>query len=832
MTSPSRRTFLKSAGAAAMPRAEAQADEPLRLWYRQPAPDWNEALPVGNGRLGAMVFGGAPEEHLQLNDDTLYADEPGRRDLPLDITPTFDEVLGLLRQRRYAEADAFISRHWIGRTWPCYQPLGDLYLDFGHDGAAGYTRELDIAQALCRVRYEAAGATYERELFASHPADVIAIRLTASREGALTFRARFASVHPTAGMAVDGPRTLALRGQAPGFALRRTLDWVEKRNEQWKYPEVWNSDGSRKPFAREVLYGADVDGRGMKFEAHLLALHTGGALEVTTAGLAVTGATQATLLLSTGTSFNGFGKSPSRAGLDAALRPRRALEQAARLTYEDLRAEHVRDYTRLFTRVHIDLGARTAQSRLPTDERIAQFGNGRDQDLAALYFQFGRYLMIAGSRPGTQPLNLQGLWNPHVIPPWASGYTLNINAEMNYWPAELTNLSECAEPIHRLARELAVNGRKVASTMYRRRGWVAHHNTTIWRCAQPVDLGASPSFWPMGGGWLCQALWERWLFTGDVRFLRESAYPVLRGAAEFFSDWLVEDANGQLLTPAGVSPEVGFRYRDAEGTEREAAVSMGPTMDMAIVREVLRNTIAAAQALRVDEALRRELAAKLARLIPYRIGARGQLQEWSEDVIEQHRDHRHISHLYPLHPGVEISTRGTPELAAAARRTLELRGDRGTGWSLAWKINFWARLEEPERAYALVRNLLSPAKSAGTRYDRGGVMPNLLCSHPPFQIDGNFGGTAGLAEMLLQSHQEEIVLLPALPAAWPEGRVQGLCARGGFEVDLTWTGGRLREGALRSRLGRAAVLRYGELTASVRTRRGGTLRFDGSLKPL
>lgn len=824
----SRRTFL-AAGAAPLARG-AQAESGPRLWYREPAPDWNEALPVGNGRLGAMIFGGPIEDRLQLNENTLYSDEPGGRDLPLDVTRDFDDVVEMLRRGEYKEADDRISREWCGRAQACYQPLGDLRLSFeGHAGASAYERELDLASAVASVRYTAGGVAFTREYFASFPDRALVICLTAGKPASLTFRAALSSPHPTARTRADGGDTLVLSGQAPGLALRRTLEWVERRGEQWKYPELWDRDGKRRPHAKPVLYGSEAGGAGMFFDARLRAVLKGGTVAVSAAGLQVTGSSEALLVLTAATSFNGFRKSPSRAGADAGARSRADLRGASSKSYGSLRQAHVADYRRFFDRVSLDLGAPGEQSRLPTGERIRQFANGRDPALAALYFQFGRYLMIAGSRLGGQPLNLQGLWNPDVIPPWASAYTTNINTQMNYWPAEVANLSECHEPLLRMVRELAVTGREVAQKMYKRRGWVEHHNTTLWRDAQPVDNNARPSFWPMGGAWLATHIWEHYRFTGDRAFL-VAAYPAMRGAAEFCSDWLIDDGEGRLVTAAGCSPEIDFEYTDPAGVKKTAGVSMGPTMDLAIIRHLFTACLRAAEALDCDPEFRSELTSKLERLLPYRIGARGQLQEWPMDFLETDPHHRHISHLFALHPSNQITRRGTPKLFEAARRTLELRGDEGTGWSRAWKINFWARMEDGAHAYSLVRNLLQPAKSSHTRYNRGGVMPNLFCSHPPFQIDGNFGGAAGIAEMLLQSHTEEIHLLPALPGAWPEGSVRGLCARGGFEVSLEWRAGKLTSAVILSKIGLPCSIRYGERKIALRTEPGRSYRFGPGLE--
>ncbi len=766
-----------------------------------------------------MIFGGIREEHLQLNEDTLYSEAPGTSDLPLDVTKQFDRVVSMLRSRQFSEAADVITKNWTGRSWPCYQPMADLRLQFEeHGDVSGYTRELDLGTAISRVTYKIDGVTYSREYFASYPDRVIVAHVTASQPGKLTFRVSLTSVHPTAKIEESGHDHLILRGQAPGFALRRTLEWVEQRGEQWKYPEVWDRDGKRRPLANTVLYGKDAGGRGMFFETRLRASCIGGKITAVEGVLSISGATEALLILSAATSYQGT----DPAGQSAA-----DLHAASSRNFLDLRARHVADYRGLFDRVSMRLGPPGAQSALPTDDRIINFARGEDVSLPALYFQLARYLTIAGSRPGTQPLNLQGIWNWEVIPPWASGYTTNINVEMNYWPVEVANLSECYEPLERLIREASITGAKVARDMYHRRGWVLHHNTTLWRGAQPVDNNALPAFWNMGAAWLCQSLWEHYRFTGDGKFL-ETTYPVMKGAAEFLSDWLIDDGKGHLVTAAGVSPENMFAYTDGGGNRKSAGVCMGPTMDLAIIRSLFRNCIDAAKLLKRDSDFQKELQDKLDKLLPYQVGKRGQLQEWPEDFEERDPRHRHFSHLYPLFPDNQITPR-TRELLSAAKRSLEIRGDEGTGWSRAWKICLWARLEDGNHAHKLVRNLFQPAKTAPGKYNGGGVMPNLFCSCPPMQIDGNFGGAAGIAEMLLQSQNDEIHLLPALPDAWPEGSVRGLRSRGGFEVSLAWKAGKLTSGAISSRTGGECVVRYAGRTTNIRVERNHPYHLEDLL---
>ena len=793
-----------------------------RLWYEAPAARWIEALPVGNGRLGAMVFGGVVRERLQLNEDTLWAGAPRDWNNP-GARRALLEVREALFTGDLARANE-VAREMQGPFTQPYLCLGDLMLDFEYPDAGRdpepttYERELDLGDAVAAVRYTVAGVTYTREVFASHPDRVLAVRLTCDRPGALSFAATMSSPLRAESSAEatrsDGASgTLVLQGKAPKH--------VDPRGHEGDDP---------------IRYDPQ-DGEGMRFEARLRVTAVGGQVTADGEAVRVERADEALLLLAAATSFNGFRTSPGLDGRDPTPACVADLDGVTGKSYPTLREAHVQDHRALFDRVQIDLGE-TPAAEMPTDRRLVHFNEGDDPHLAALFFQFGRYLLIASSRRGTQPANLQGLWNDMVVPPWNSNYTLNINAEMNYWPAEVCNLGECHEPLLRMIAELAVNGRETAAVNYGCQGWVAHHNSDLWRQSAPVgNYGeGNPVWanWPMGGAWLAQHLWEHYAFTGDVIFLREQAYPLLRGAARFGLDWLTEDGRGHLVTAPSTSPENMFT---TPGGER-LAVSIASTMDLAILWDLFTNCIEASEVLDCDAALRAELEAARDRLLPYQIGRHGQLQEWFRDWDDPDDHHRHVSHLFGVYPGRQLTPEAAPALLRAAQRSLELRGDGGTGWSMGWKINLWARFRDGDHAYEMLATMLQPAGGTETHFHRGGTYPNLFDAHPPFQIDGNFGATAGIAEMLLQSHRRApdgsrvIHLLPALPSAWPSGQVTGLRARDGFAVSMGWEAGRLIEVEVVSALGRPCRVQLGERTIALDTEAGARYRFDGDLVPL
>ena len=737
-------TAVARADSAVPPRVLAAND--LALWYDEGAgADWLRALPIGNGRLGAMVFGNVDTERLQLNEDTVWAGGP------YDSANTRGAAnLAEIRRRVFADqwtqAQDLVNQTMMGTPGGqlAYQPIGDLRLTFGSaSGASQYNRTLDLTTAIVITTYVLNGVRHQREVFASAPDQVIVIRLTTDRANSITFNATFDSPQRTTASSPDGA-TIALDG------ISGTMEGIS---------------GS------------------VRFLALANAAVAGGTVSSSGGTLRVSGATSVTVLISIGSSYVNF----RTVNGDYQGIARTRLNAARNVGYDQLRSRHLADYQALFNRVTIDLG-RTSAADQPTDVRIAQHASVSDPQFSALLFQFGRYLLISSSRPGTQPANLQGIWNDQMAPPWDSKYTINANLPMNYWPADTTNLSECFLPVFDMVKDLTVTGARVAQAQYGAGGWVTHHNTDAWRGASVVD-GALWGMWQTGGAWLATLIWDHYLFTGDVEFLRAN-YPAMKGAAQFFLDTLVTHPTlGYLVTNPSNSPELPHHAN--------ASVCAGPTMDNQILRDLFEGVARASEVLGVDATFRTQVRTTKDRLPPMRVGSRGNIQEWLADWVETERTHRHISHLYGLHPSNQITRRGTPQLYEAARRTLELRGDDGTGWSLAWKINYWARMEDGTRAHKLIRDLV--------RTDR--LAPNMFDLHPPFQIDGNFGATSGIAEMLLQSHNGELHLLPALPTAWPIGQVAGLRGRDGYTVGIAWTSGQADELLVRADRDGTAKLR-------------------------